>query len=76
MQNNPPLQPLWEQYCEFQPQFMDRKLKYSKSVTELEMKLKSHNLVFSSFKTLSSSQYTCIPIKKQTKKVLNSLENH
>lgn len=76
MQNNPPLQPLWEQYRELQPQFMDRKLKYSKSVTELEMKLKSHNLVFSSSKLcLSSSQYTCIPNKKQTKKVLDLLEN-
>lgn len=50
MQNNLSLQPLWEKYCELQPQFMDRKLKYSKSVTELEMELKSHNLVFNSSK--------------------------
>lgn len=48
---------------------MGRKLKYE-SVTELELELKSHNLVFSSSKLcLSSSEYTCIPIQEKKEKL-------
>lgn len=72
MQNNLSLQSLREKLCELQLQFMDRKLKYSKSVTELEMELKSYNSVFSSSKLyLSSSEYTCIPIKTREKASLS-----